>query len=474
MVGDAVRIPVLQQSVKEIYGLDISKTLSPDECVARGTSLYVFFIFNLKAAMNSPYFSLKEYVFEHCNTYSIIFEYPFIKNDQVEIRNTKLIQKGELFPSRKSIKFTEKQIPKETVLDMKFYYSNEEITFLKQNLLSKKFFNILENYMISIPQVKEEQYTLVMEFYLDQNGLFNLDKAFISETYLEDKVIPVTTASSTTTNTTTTETKTEEKKEEKIEKVKKERKTNCIIKLVTCTYGNNPSALTSMIQKEATNENEDKNLKYVKDKRNELETFMYTIKENFTGSLQGFADEKEVENLLNIMKNTEDWIYNNAEDTYVKPKIEEHYNFVVIPGSKIYKRKENWENLETSLNQLKNAVNSNITNYDIQFNLAKENKSILLKGEMDELSNIIQQYNDSYNNTIPVCIKSPRFMDAPVEYASIDKLTKELEEKIRKIFSEAERRAKEAEKKLQEEKKKQEENDKKTPNTQTGEKMQVD
>jgi molecular chaperone DnaK (HSP70) len=46
MVGDAVRIPVLQQSIKEVYGIELSKTLSPDECIARGTALYVinFFI----------------------------------------------------------------------------------------------------------------------------------------------------------------------------------------------------------------------------------------------------------------------------------------------------------------------------------------------------------------------------------------------------------------------------------------------
>ena len=44
MVGDAVRIPVLQTSIKEVYGIELSKTLSPDECVARGTSLYVNYI----------------------------------------------------------------------------------------------------------------------------------------------------------------------------------------------------------------------------------------------------------------------------------------------------------------------------------------------------------------------------------------------------------------------------------------------
>jgi molecular chaperone DnaK len=47
MVGDAVRIPVMQQVVKEVCGVELSKTLSPDECVARGSALYVNKYFNL-------------------------------------------------------------------------------------------------------------------------------------------------------------------------------------------------------------------------------------------------------------------------------------------------------------------------------------------------------------------------------------------------------------------------------------------
>lgn len=47
MVGDAVRIPILQQAIKEVYGLEVSKTLSPDECVARGTALYVNSFINI-------------------------------------------------------------------------------------------------------------------------------------------------------------------------------------------------------------------------------------------------------------------------------------------------------------------------------------------------------------------------------------------------------------------------------------------
>jgi len=69
MVGDAVRTPMIQQIVKEVFGLELSKTLLPDECIARGATFF--------AAMNSPFFSLKDFTFEHYNPYSIILEYPF-------------------------------------------------------------------------------------------------------------------------------------------------------------------------------------------------------------------------------------------------------------------------------------------------------------------------------------------------------------------------------------------------------------
>jgi len=45
MVGDAIRTPILQQIIKETFGLDLSKTLLPDECIARGATLFVIINF---------------------------------------------------------------------------------------------------------------------------------------------------------------------------------------------------------------------------------------------------------------------------------------------------------------------------------------------------------------------------------------------------------------------------------------------
>jgi molecular chaperone DnaK (HSP70) len=48
MVGDAVRTPIIQTVIKEVFGYEVSKTLLPDECIARGCTLYVSCSFNIR------------------------------------------------------------------------------------------------------------------------------------------------------------------------------------------------------------------------------------------------------------------------------------------------------------------------------------------------------------------------------------------------------------------------------------------
>jgi hypothetical protein len=195
--------------------------------------------------MSSPYFSLKDFTFEHYNPFSVVLEYPFFKEGQIQIRTHTIIKKGENIPSRKSIKFSEKQVPKQDVLQLRLFYNNEEIPFLNNNLLSNYYqSNILETLMVSLPHVKEETWTFILQFYLDANGLPHLDKASINEVYYEDA--PTTTKTTPPAENKPAEgaEKTEAKPEEKkVDKVKKERSTLGIIKLVESLYGLSQSEL---------------------------------------------------------------------------------------------------------------------------------------------------------------------------------------------------------------------------------------
>ena len=70
MVGDTVRTPIILETIKKVMGKEVSKTLVPDMCIARGCALY--------AMMISPYFNVQNFEFEQYNPYGIIMEYPFI------------------------------------------------------------------------------------------------------------------------------------------------------------------------------------------------------------------------------------------------------------------------------------------------------------------------------------------------------------------------------------------------------------
>lgn len=54
MVGEATRIPLIQEKAKEVFGVEsVSRTLNSLECVARGACL--------QSAMLSPLFKVAEY-----------------------------------------------------------------------------------------------------------------------------------------------------------------------------------------------------------------------------------------------------------------------------------------------------------------------------------------------------------------------------------------------------------------------------
>jgi heat shock protein 4 len=103
MVGEATRIPIVQEVCKEILGLEtVNRTLNSLECVARGASL--------QAAMLSPHFKVSDYEVQEFNTTPVSITYSF---PQVGEENPKQIVKelfpiGSSYPSTKTITFDNK------------------------------------------------------------------------------------------------------------------------------------------------------------------------------------------------------------------------------------------------------------------------------------------------------------------------------------------------------------------------------
>ena len=115
MVGDATRIPIVQQRCKDVFGVDqVSRTLNSLECVARGASL--------QAAMLSPLFKVADYEVQEYNTLpvSITYSFPAAEGEQAKTVTKELFPVASSFPSTKTITFDNKR----GNMDLLIHYSD--------------------------------------------------------------------------------------------------------------------------------------------------------------------------------------------------------------------------------------------------------------------------------------------------------------------------------------------------------------
>jgi hypothetical protein len=333
----------------------------------------------------------------------------------VQLRTHTIIKKGENFPNRKSIKFSDKQTPKQDVLTLKFMYNPDEAQYIKNTLLN--------SYMVSLAKIEEEQWTFALQFYLDHNGIPSLDKASINSIYYEDA--PATATPTTSTPTTQTEEKKDNSQtEKKAEKVKKEKQHTCIIKLFECNFGLPQDYLNNIIQREATQENDDRLLTLAINKRNEIENFIYSTRSRLDGELAPYVLPEEKDKLIVLMNEMEHWLYSGSEDVYLKSVLDEKVKDLNELGNKVYKRYHDWERLSESLNTLQNEI----INKQGQ---ANDTQNTFLKPEdREEFVKLINHSITLHKEGNAKFESGSRLADPPVAYQEVDKAIDEFSKVI--------------------------------------------
>jgi len=121
MAGDALRIPIMQKTVEEVFGKRLSKTLAPDEIVSKGACIY--------SIMQSKNYSLNfDFSLIHFNSEEISIKFSVKREETNEKKesefsiNYKILEKNESVPIRKVYKISN---PLEKILFE--FYSEKEI-----------------------------------------------------------------------------------------------------------------------------------------------------------------------------------------------------------------------------------------------------------------------------------------------------------------------------------------------------------
>ena len=147
MVGDTLRTPCFSEIIKKVYKKELSKTLVPDECIAKGCTLF--------AMMHLPNYRIQNFFIKHYNPYEIFLENP----------NMKIFEEGINFPTTKKFKLNNQNQANE--FRLKFIYNNTQ----ELNCFNNK---LIQEYKINIPY--NNYNNAEFEYELDMNCIPKLKK----------------------------------------------------------------------------------------------------------------------------------------------------------------------------------------------------------------------------------------------------------------------------------------------------------
>ena len=151
----------------------------------------------------------------------------------------------------------------------------------------------------------------------------------------------------------------EEKKEEE-PAAPKRRFRKIELEVETKQSGMSPADIKNSLEMEARMAHEDMIIIETANKRNELESYIYSMRDRVDGDLQAFATETEASTFKSDIMNTEEWLYGDGFEA-TKREYTEKIDALKAVGNKLETRLYEDSNRKATCDQLRRVVQSNRT-----------------------------------------------------------------------------------------------------------------
>ncbi|KAI0021253.1 heat shock protein Hsp88 [Xylariomycetidae sp. FL0641] len=293
LVGGCTRVPAIKERVQSFFGKTLSFTLNQDEAVSRGCAF--------SCAILSPVFKVRDFAVQDICSYPI--EFSWEKDVDIPDEDTSLtvFQKGNVLPSTKILTFYRKQ-----PFDLEARYAKPEDLPGKMSPFIGRF---------SVKGVKADPKTEFMicklKARVNIHGVLNVESGY----YVEDQEVEeeIKEEGEKDPNAMDTDDKKDDAKP-KTRKVKKQvRKGD--LPIVAGTTALDANAKNALYEKENAMVMEDKLVADTEEKKNELETYIYDLRNKLDEQYAEFASEEEKEKIKAKLTESEDWLYEEGEDT---------------------------------------------------------------------------------------------------------------------------------------------------------------
>ncbi|KAK3368988.1 heat shock protein 70 family [Lasiosphaeria ovina] len=334
VVGGGSRVPAVKDRIQAFFGKPLSFTLNQDEAVARGCAF--------SCAILSPVFKVRDFAVQDVITYPI--EFAWEKDADIPDEDTSLtvFNKGNVLPSTKILTFYRKQafdleakytepeqlpgkipafIGRFSVKGVKASGSPEDfmICKLKARVNIHGVLNVESGYYVEDQEVEEEikedsgekKDPDVSTFIAPDKPPAAMDSVESSVEETPGNASKRRRVDAGASDAMDTDPKDDSKP--KTRKVKKQvRKGE--LPIVSATQSLDSSNKNAAAEKEASMVMEDKLVADTEEKKNELETYIYDLRNKLDDQYSEFASDEEKTKIGAKLDATEEWLYDEGDD----------------------------------------------------------------------------------------------------------------------------------------------------------------
>ena len=340
MVGDTLRTPCLENIIRNVFKKDLSKTLIPDECIAKGCALF--------AMMNSfNNYQIQNFYIQHYNPYPMILEYPSMQNGQITKAYLNIFDEGDNLPKIKKFVLKRNDPNIGNDINIRLMYKNvKELESFQDKLI--------QEYIIHIPPNNCND--IELEYELNINCIPRLVKVSILN-----------------------------------EKIK--------FDLIKQNFGLPQEYLENFQIEEINRDEKDLLLKDTIAYKNSLEEYIYKMREKINSDkLKGNFTQEEKESLIVEMDQVMNWLYSNDEDLYNMHKLEEKSKKMKNLGDLFYSRLNGFDKIKEKLTQMESLLYEKLEYFAKMEERIKrgDNTGITIE-QINKINNYIQQELNNYD-----------------------------------------------------------------------------
>uniref|UniRef100_A0A3Q2ZHD5 Heat shock protein 4a n=1 Tax=Hippocampus comes TaxID=109280 RepID=A0A3Q2ZHD5_HIPCM len=308
IVGGASRIPAIKERISKFFGKELSTTLNADEAVVRGCAL--------QCAILSPALKVKEFSITDVVPYSISFKW----NSAAEegLSDCEVFPKNHTAPFTKMLTFYRKE-----AFLLEAYYNNpKELSYPNTSIGQFLIQNV-------VPQSSGESAKVKVKVRVNIHGLFSVSGASLTEvlkatdgeepmetdqTGKDEEVCILKQFPTRNFQTATEEGKQEKKNEPQAKKPKVKTKTVELPIETNLYWQLSTDVLNTFVENEGKMIMQDKLEKERNDSKNNVEEYVYEMRDKLFGSLEKFVTEADRDAFSLKLEDTETWLYEDGED----------------------------------------------------------------------------------------------------------------------------------------------------------------